>query len=369
MADWQARLLRVRAQRLDPQFAPVGDGPAEVVRAVVGVQAQDARAGSLAVRARSRGLTAAAVDRAREERELVRTRLMRGTLHLVAAFDVGWLLALLGPVFDRPSRRRQELGLDEATCARAVDVICEALGRDGPLTRAELSGELAGQGLPAAGQATIHLLGHAGLRGYICQGPDRAGEPTYVLLDDWIPAGPSLSAEEAGVELARRYLAGYAPAGPADFAAWAGLLMGQARAAWAGLANELIPVEVAGRAAWLPEARAAWLDEPQPAPSVRLLPAFDTYLLGYESRDLALAPEHARRIHPGGGILHPALLIDGRVAGTWRMRRRQTRLDVEVEPFAPLPAPVTDALAGEAEDVGHFLGEQAALVLRPVLSA
>ncbi|HMA33773.1 MAG TPA: winged helix DNA-binding domain-containing protein, partial [Chloroflexia bacterium] len=284
----------------------------------------------------------------------------------VAAADVRWLLALLGPIFDRPSRRRQELGLDIATCARGVEVICALLAEEGPLTRAALGPRLAARGLPTAGQALIHLLGHAAWQGAICQGPDQAGEPAYVLLDDWVPAGPTLAPAEATLALVRRYLAGYAPAGPADFAAWSGLPRGPAQAAWAALLPELIAVEVAGRPAWLPAGRAAWLDAPPPAaPLVRLLPAFDTYLLGYQSRALALAPEYASRIHPGGGLIHPTVLVDGQVAGAWRMQRRRAGWDVVVAPFAALPAAVAAALPREVAGIGHFLGEAATLTLPP----
>src|SRR5215212_3670570 len=92
LSDAQVRRLRLRAQRLALPTAP-GD---EVAAAVVCVQAQDMRAAGLSLRARGRGLTAAGIDQARAEGALVRTWLMRGTLHLVAAADTAWLVALLG---------------------------------------------------------------------------------------------------------------------------------------------------------------------------------------------------------------------------------------------------------------------------------
>ena len=124
----------------------------------------------------------------------------------------------------------------------------------------------------------------------------------------------------------------------------------------------MLEVEVAGRPAWLLEARVAWLDEP-PAdgPLVRLLPSFDPYLLGYRGRDLAVAPEHARRVHPGGGLLRPTLLVDGRVLGTWRSSRRRDRLELVVEPFDELAPEVRAGLEAEAADVGRFLGLDASL--------
>jgi hypothetical protein len=272
--------------------------------------------------------------------------------------------ALLAPYFDRPSRRRESLGLDPATSARGVRVIAAVLEQEGPLTRAELGARLAAQGLPVAGQALIHLIAHAAWQGVLCQGADRAGEPAYAPAAAWLPPGPTLTPAEAAVALLRRYLAGYAPAGPADFAAWAGLPLGVARTAWAALAPELVAVTVAGAPAGLLAAQAAWLDEPAAPAPVRLLPAFDTYLLGYQNRDLALAPVHARAIHPGGGLIHPALLVDGVVAGSWRLHRRRDHLEVRVASFAPLPPSVAEALAPEAAAVGHFLGDPVTLVVQ-----
>jgi hypothetical protein len=338
---------------------------AQLVQDVCGVQAQDASAMPLALRARSPGLTALDVERARvHERSVVRTWCMRGTLHLLAAQDLGWLLALLGPGFIRATRRRYvELGLDEATCARAMRALRDMLGSGGPLTRAELARQLAARGIPSHGQAAPHLLRRAALEGLICYGPDRDGEPTYVLLQDWVDVERVMVGDTARAELARRYLEAYAPAGPEDLAAWSGLALSEARAGFERLAVQLIPVDMAGSPGWLLQSQAAWLDEPSAGGVVRLLPSFDPYLLGYRNRDLVVSTQHARRIHPGGGWLHPALLVDGRAAGTWKTRRKKNGLVVVVEPFERLDPDVTPGLEEEVQDLGHFLGLDATLSL------
>jgi hypothetical protein len=105
-----------------------------------------------------------------------------------------------------------------------------------------------------------------------------------------------------------------------------------------------------------------WLENlTPPAPVVRLLPAYDTYLLGHRSRERILAPEHAKRITPGGGLLRPALLVDGRVKGGWRINRRRGGIDVIVEPFERLDADVLNGLKAEVQDLGHFLDTLATL--------
>ena len=355
------RRLRMRAQRL------TGRRPrevAELVRAVGGLQAQDTKASRLAVRARSRGLDQEAVRKAcNRDRSVVRTWVMRGTLHMVAAEDAGWLVALLGPGFAAGNRRRRlQLGLDDRRCEQALEVLPAVLA-DGPLSRGELVRALAAKGVRVdpGGQAPAHLVGYAAMRGLICRGPDLHGdEASYVLLEQWAGPGRALGPDEALAELARRYLVGHGPAAPEDLAAWSGLALGRARQAVALAAADLREVELGGRRLWAPAGTVA---ARSPAgPVVRLLGRFDDYLLGWRDRDLILDPAFARRIQAGGGWIHPAVVADGRVAGTWRARRTGGRLEVTVEPFAGrLPPGTGPALAAETADLGRFLGLEASL--------
>jgi hypothetical protein len=322
-----------------------------------GLQAQDTAATRLAVRARSATLTAAAVREAcGEQRSVVRTWLMRGTLHLVAATDVRWMLSLFGARnIASGARRRAQLGLDDDTCARALVTIPEVLGAESPLSRADLIDRLVRRGVPVdpRGQAPAHLVGYAAARGVLCRGPDLdRDEPGYVLLDDWVPATPELDAEAALAELTRRYLGAFGPAGAADLATWSGLPAGTARRGFALIANELAE---SGPDEYL--LAGAGASAPTGGPAVRLLGAFDTYLLGYRDREPALPARFAKRLQAGGGIIHPAVLVDGRVVGTWRLRRggdaRPAR--AAIEPFEPLDRAVTEALEAEVADIARFL--------------
>ena len=142
--------------------------------------------------------------------------------------------------------------------------------------------------------------------------------------------------------------------------------MSMTRAAWQRIADQLIEVEIADRPAWMLKTYASWLDEPPiDAPVVRLLPGFDTYLLGYKKRDLLLPPQHAKRINAGGGLLKPTLLVNGRVVGTWKSKRQKNRLDVLLEPFDQLAPEVQPGLQAEVADLGRFLGVQTTLQLMP----
>jgi hypothetical protein len=357
-------LRRMRAQRL--AGARATDVRA-VLRGVGALQAQDTRASRLAVRPRSAGLDAAAVIRAcNEERSVVRTWAMRGTLHMVPAEDAGWLVALLGPILAASDRRRRlQLGLDDDLCARALPAIREILGREGPLTRAALVRRLADQGvsIDPTSQAPAHLVGYAAAHGLICRGPDQEDdEPTYVLLEEWVGKQPEREPEAALAALARRYVDAYGPAADQDFATWAGIALGQARRGFQLIASDLEAVEVLGQPAWI-LAGADLDDAPERDPCVRLLPTFDAYLLGYRSRDLALPPQFARRIQAGGGWIHPAMVVDGRVVGTWRQQRKADLLTILARPFEPLDRWILPYLEAEAADVGRFLGATATLTI------
>jgi hypothetical protein len=362
LSDDQLRFLRLRAQRLTPQQTGNVIGVAQVVREVCGIQAQDASAATLAVRSRSVGLVATDVGQARvHDRSIIRTWGPRGTLHIVASDDIGWLLPLLGPVFvagDR--RRREELGLSEDICVRGMRIIHNVLADEGPLTRAELVERLAMNGIRLEGQARPHLLARAALEGLICLGPDRGAEPTYVLLKDWVGqelVGHSLSEDAAYDELTRRYLRAYGPVTPGDQAAWSGLPLSKIRAAWQRIEDELLEVETVDSPAWMLKTQATRLDElPTPTPIVRLLPLFDIYLLGYKKRDLSVPYQYAKRINAGGGIVHPTVLVDGRTVGTWKSKREKNHFVAIVEPFEQLVPEIDEGLEAEVEDIARFLG-------------
>jgi hypothetical protein len=363
LTEERVRWLRLRAQRLIGRRS--GD-VAEVVRAVGGLQAQDTPASRLAVRARSTGLDEVAVRRAcDQDRSVVRTWAMRGTLHMVAAEDAGWLVGLLGPGFAAGNRRRRlQLGLDDATCERALAALPAVLA-GGPLSRADLVAGLAAEGveIEPKGQAPAHLVGYAAMRGLVCRGPDLDGdEPSYVLLEDWVGAGRALEEDDALAELARRYLGGHGPAAPEDLAAWSGLALGRARRAFDLVAGELDEVELDGRPLWGPAGSADAGRGRGGGRVVQLLGRFDDYLLGWRGRDLVLDPAFAGRIHAGGGWIHPAVVVDGRVAGSWRARRAGDRLELTVEAFGGrLPRGARPALEAEAADLGRFLGAEPVL--------
>jgi hypothetical protein len=354
------RVARASAQLL---HRPGRAGTAVLVRHLVAVQAQDLRSARLALRARAEGLTAADVGAALEARELVVAWLHRGTLHLVAAEDHPWLLAVTAPARLAANRRRlgQE-GVSPDAADRAVAIIEAALAQEGPLTRPELAERIAARGIRTEGQATPHLLMLAALRGITVLGPMRGERQAFVLVRDWLgsgaarsgparagrsgsaPAGRSGPDHAAALaELARRYLAAHGPAAAADLASWAGLPLGEARAGLTAIGSELAEAEHG----------LVDLADREPPPGAippRLLAPFDPYLLGWKDRGFALSAKHAKRVHPGGGMLRATATVDGRVVGTWTAPGGTVELDL----FARVDAKARRALDREARDVEAF---------------
>ena len=324
-----AHAARLRAQLLS---GPPARDALAVVERLLAVQGQDPRGFRLAIRARSKGLAAADVDRAlTEERSLVVQWLNRGTLHLVRSEDLGWLHALTTPQLVTGSRRRlAQEGVLPDDAERGIATIERALASDGPLVADQLRERLAATGVRAEGQALYHLLFAASLRGLVVRGPVVGGKHAYVLVRDWLGEPQPVDRDRGLAELGRRYLAGHGPADERDLARWAGIGLRDARAALA--------------AAGEPKA----VGDVKPPPP-KLLGAFDPVLLGWASRDDVIGPH--RGLVTSNGVFRPFALVDGRAAGRWRF----DGAEVALEPFGPLGRAERAALDSEAEDVVRFL--------------
>ena len=338
--------MSVLAQRLTAQLV-AGRVPGDliaVVERLAAVQAQDGRGARLAVRARSSGVTAADVDEAlTRDRSLLVTWLNRGTLHLVRSDDYPWLQALTTPPLRTGNARRlSQEGVRPEMAQRGIAVIERSLSEEGPLDRDRLRERLAAAGIRTQGQALVHLLALASIRGLIVRGPMLAGKQAFVLVRDWIGEPAAVDRGRALAELARRYLTGHGPADEKDLAWWAGLPLRDARDGLDAIAGDLDQredglVDLKGRS------EASALPEP------RLLGPFDPILLGWRSRELILGEDAPRVV--SGGIFRAFALVRGRAAATWKLSRN----DVELEPFGRLSKAERSALATEADDVRRFL--------------
>lgn len=338
--------MSIHTERLTAQLlaGPPARDPVAVTERLLAVQAQNERGVRLAIRARTTGLTVADFDRElTERRSLLVTWLNRGTLHLVRREDYPWLHELTTPRLRTPNatRLRQE-GVSAAAAERGVAAITRALADEGPLARERLRDRVAAAGVRTQGQAFVHLLVLASIRGLIVRGPIVAGKHAFVLVRDWLGEQPAFDHDRWRAELARRYLAGHGPASDVDLARWTGLALRDARYGLSAIASELNQ-----RADGLVELKRSSAAAGLPAP--RLLGAFEPVLLGWKSRELLIGQAEPRIV--SGGVFRPFALVRGRVVATWKISGHE----VELDPFGRLAHADRKALEADARAVERFL--------------
>lgn len=337
--------LRLAAQGIAKPASASAD-PVEVVRSLLAMQAQDYLGALWSLGLRT-GADEAAVEAAHTSGAIVRSWPMRGTLHLVAAEDLAWMLSLTGERIVRlASPRHRELQLTASDLDRAGAIARDRLSGGGRAERAELLEAFREGGVSTEGQRGVHLLGNLAHTGLIVM----SGRTQYALLSEHVREPRLLDPDAAADEFALRYFTGHGPATVRDLAWWTGLPLTQMRAATERVRDRLDELVVDGVVHYL---RAGL----EPAGGVHLLPGFDEYLLGYGDRSAALAPEHANAIVPGGnGLFLPTVVSRGEVLGTWKRERRKKAVRVELAPFEPLPATVERAAGSAAKRYARFLG-------------
>jgi hypothetical protein len=345
----------VRRQRLLNQqlVRPRLETPAELVSWFGAVQAQDYLGSLWAVGQRLSAATEALVEEALASRTLVRTWPMRGTLHLVAPSDVRWMLALCTPrIIARCAGRYRELGLDDEAFRRSRQALVRALRGGRALARRDAYAVIERGGVSTAGQRGIHIIGHLAQQGLLCFGARQGRQPTFVLLDEWVPAARDLPREEALAALARRYFTSHGPATLRDFAWWSGLLLKDALAGIeaAGRAIEKDGDGRAWRAAGAVPARA-WR-----GPIASLLTPWDEYLVAYQDRESTVADGRARqnRLQTVGSSL---AVIDGVARGSWRRTLGTSSVRMAFTLWGKATPAEREALRRAALRYGRFLGK------------
>lgn len=337
----------------------------DVVRWFGAIQAQDYRASLWAIGARALGATENDVEGALARREIVRSWALRGTLHIVAADDLRWMLDLSGPrLLQQAAGRLRQLELDDDSLSLSARVLSRCLADGAQLTRSEIYRQWERAGLSSAGQRGYHMLWWNAMHQLICFGSHRDAQPTIVLLDEWLPLPPRITRDRALEMLVLRYLQGHSPVTLRDFIWWAGLTATDGRRAMA-LAGDQVSAVGDGDAALL--SLAAEPPASTEASDPLLLAAFDEYVLGYTMRDTVLDPAHSAAVVPGdNGTFLPTVIESGRVVGTWnRNRIDPDRITLEVSPFTPLTAAGMERLAPAAARYGVFHSRPVEVVTAP----
>jgi hypothetical protein len=343
---------RLLAQRLS---APAFRTPEAVVAWLGAMQAQDYRGALWAVGIRMASATEALVERALAARAIVRTWPLRGTLHFIAATDVHWMLDLLATrtLARNTPRMKRDYDLGDAVLAKAERVVVRALQGGKQLQRDALYQVLDDAGIDSANQRGLHVVFALAHRKVICFGTREEKQHTFRLLDEWVPAGPAWTREEQMAELATRYFTSHGPATLQDFTWWSGLTAADAREALALAEGRLEQEEIGDKRYWFKEPVRAKAD---PALRSWLLPAFDEFTVAYKDRSAVVDPAH-RRLHVGlNGLINPAIVLDGRVEGTWKRKLTPAQAVIAMAPFTKFSRAEHAALLPAIRRYGQFLG-------------
>jgi hypothetical protein len=285
---------------------------------------------------------------------------MRGTLHLVAAQDVRWMLALLAPrILQRNAARLlREFAIDRALIKKAGRIVNAALASEHALTRPELYARLDAEKIATGNQRGLHILWWLAHEGLICCGPRAGKQHTFVLLDEWVRPSPPISREQSLATLALRYFAHHGPAGIADFVWWSGLTVADANIAIEASKSQLASEAIGKATLWSSGAKPrARRGEP-----CHLLPVYDEYTVGYADRSAALDPAHAKHASAGYGIFRAPVLIEGRIVGSWTRELRKGRVDVRVTALRRFSREELRWIAQAARRYGEFLGVSAQVI-------
>jgi Winged helix DNA-binding domain len=348
--DALARERTFRQQIADPRYT----SPAEAVRHLGAVQAQDYLGSLWSVGLRVRSAVESDVEDAIAARTIVRTWPMRGTLHFVPAEDVRWMLPLLTPrVLARNAARYRELELDGATFRRSREILVRALRGGRRLTRPQAYAALERGRLSAAGQRGLHILSYLAQTEILCLGPREGRQPTVVLLEEWLPASRTPSRDEAVALLAGRYFAGHGPATLQDFVWWSGLKVRDAIAAIEAIASGLQKETRDGRVYWSTGA----VPLRRRSPVAVLLPSWDEYLVAYKERSAALGhlSGQDRLVMP---FARPLLVVDGRVCGSWKRSLVGHAVRLKVDYWTTIDERQRRAVESAAQRYARFLGRK-----------
>ena len=336
-----------------------------VVSRIAGLHAQLTSSAELTAWVRVKRLERDAISRALwEDRTLVKTWAMRGTLHLMPADELGLWTAAQGALKPRHhvGSWQRHFGLTREEADEMLAAIPVALdGRQ--LTREELAVEVARvtgiDGLDGKLRSGFgELLKPAAFRGDLCFAPSEGRNVRFARPDQWLGSLDAVDEDEAVREVTRRYLAAYGPADREALQRWFGMTSPAQAGRWlTALEDEATTVELDGRELVMLAGDVEAAGRAEPGGVVRLLPAFDHYVVAApRGEDAVLPAAHRARVYRPQGWLSPVVLVDGRMVGVWSHELKGGRVVVEVEPFGKLKRAEKAGVETEAAALAAFLG-------------
>jgi hypothetical protein len=325
--------------------------PDEIVSWFGAMQAQTYGYAKWAIGSRLPGITDADIEQSINDKKIIRTWLMRGTIHLVAAEDTRWMFSLLAPRLI--SYRTKQFGVDKATFLKADKIFTKALRDGSQLTREELSAELKKAGINAAGLRLAYLLRLSSLEQTICFGTRRGKQYTFTLLDNAAPKNEQPNREESLAEITRRYFFSRGPATLHDFVWWSGLTIADAKKGIESVKHELIKEKAGDIDYWHSQNISSIKNSSK---INKLLTAFDEYVISYKDRNLSFELKYADQVMTKNGIFYPLIILNGGIKGIWKQQVIKDKLIIQSKPFTVFSKKDEIDIISAAKKYAKFLG-------------
>ena len=325
--------------------------PAEIVKYMGAIQAQDYAGAKWAVGLRLQKSSDVVVEQAMAEGKIIRTHVLRPTWHFVAPDDLRWMLDLSATRIEALAAGRfRQLKLDGAVFKKSNDALAKALDGGRHLNRLDVAKLLEENGVETNELRFVHLLMQAELDKVICSGPREGKQFTYALFDDRVPAADPKPRDEALSDLAIRYFTSRGPATAHDFAWWSGLTLAETRSGIEIAGSQLTSRKIAGTIYW------SGLSNAQPDVKSRvayLLSAFDEYAVGYADRRAIVPPKYADLVRHV--IFDPSIIVKGEVVGIWKRSISKYGVDVRLNLFGKVKIKEDAALRSALKRYEKFM--------------
>lgn len=336
-------LARLQNHHLDGGKLTSADSIVEWMGAM---QAQEYEQAKWAVGSRLPGSALKDIEFAISKKTIVRTWLLRGTLHFVSAKDVHWMLELVAPgIIPRLRARHEELGLKENQFELFYSILTENLQGGKELSRTELTELFQEKGIDAKGPRLYHILLKAALDQIICCGKKN---DLFRLLGK---GRNKMSREDSLKQLAKKYYFSHGPATTDDFATWAGIPLKDARNGTEAAGRALHNFQFENKIYW-----HGGTKNRHDLPECMLLAGFDEYYLGYKEKNITADSKHVQHIVQKNGIFNPVILIDGYIYGIWKRTFQKGNVIIELFPFKKFNKRQKDLVMAAAERFGNFIG-------------
>ena len=341
--------------------------PEAVIAHLGALQAQDFSATKWAVGLRMQNATDEIVENAFSEGKFLRTHVMRPTWHFVLPEDIRWMLQLTAPRVKKIlAAYNQRLEITMEKLSKTQYEIKKVLEEKSALTRTELGDYLEQKGLHVRGQRLGHILVYAELDGLICSGPRKGKQFTYALLEERVAKYRELSQEEALIKLALKYFRSHGPAQTRDFAWWSGLSAEDANKAINSIDGNLNQTVLNGKTYWFIHEREQQISKTACLNSEKqafLLSVFDEYVIAYRDRSDISEKRDIERLLSMGNAVTAVIVLDGKVAGTWKRILKKNAIEIKLNMFENLKDDKIESIKKAAECYGKFWNKTVSILI------